>query len=184
MSANIMSLYDLLSMDLRIPGYQRPYRWTTKNIAELLGDIDIAIAESRKYPDFKYRIGSVILHENVLDDCYDLVDGQQRMLSIVLISLCLGGADDFPLFRNSSFSNRETQRNIKENYNFISDWIGYQSDTWVKDARAAFSETLEAVVIVVSEDFSQCWFPLSLPMALRGLIFSGKRYSSKSILPP
>ena len=41
MSATIMSVQELLSQNLRIPGYQRPYRWTTKNISDLLADINI-----------------------------------------------------------------------------------------------------------------------------------------------
>lgn len=151
MSAEIMSVKDLLSMELRIPSYQRPYRWTTKNIADLLGDIENAISEARKHVGFKYRIGSVILHENTEENCYDLVDGQQRMLSLVLLMLALDENANCPLIEECAFANRETQRNIKENFEFITDWIGYQTDAWREAARCSFDRTLEAVAIVVDK---------------------------------
>lgn len=149
MSAMIMSVSDLLSKNLRVPGYQRPYRWTTKNIADLLGDIDSAITLSDTYAGFRYRIGSVILHNNDEQGCLDIVDGQQRMLSLVLLLLCLDKDASCPLLDKSSFSSRETQANIQANHQFIREWIGYQSAGWRNKALEAFSSTLEAVVIVV-----------------------------------
>ena len=138
-------------MNLRIPGYQRPYRWTTKNVSELLNDIDAAIAFSKSYPSFKYRIGSVILHDNVEENCYDLVDGQQRLISLVLLMLCLDGEASFPLLEESTFSNRESQGNIQANYDFIREWIGFQSENWKAEAASAFNSTLEAVVVIVDK---------------------------------
>lgn len=62
--AAIKSVNNLLAMDLTIPNYQRPYKWTRKNVAELLDDIEVAISDSRRpdYDKFTYRVGSVILH--------------------------------------------------------------------------------------------------------------------------
>lgn len=151
MSAEIMSVKDLLSLELRVPGYQRPYRWTTKNVSDLLSDIGQTIKDTEVYPGFKYRIGSVILHENTTDGCYDLVDGQQRLLSLTLLALCLNDEAHFPLLELSTFSNRETIRNLRTNYEFILDWVGYQADSWRVRASQALDETLESVVIVVSD---------------------------------
>lgn len=144
-----MSVSDLLCKNLRVPGYQRPYRWTTKNIADLLGDIDTAIGYADAYAGFRYRIGSVILHNNTEDGFLDLVDGQQRMLSLILLMLCLDENVSCPLLETCSFSDRETQANIQGNYEFIREWVGYQSDKWRDKVLNAYSTTLEAVVIVV-----------------------------------
>lgn len=38
-SAEIKSINELLKMKLVIPNYQRPYKWTAKNVADLLDDI-------------------------------------------------------------------------------------------------------------------------------------------------
>ena len=61
--------------DLRIPSYQRPYKWNRKHIRNLFYDLRDAMGKK------EYQIGSVILHEN---DGYDIVDGQQRLISISL----------------------------------------------------------------------------------------------------
>lgn len=84
--SEILSVNKLLSRQLNIPNYQRPYKWTRKNVSDLFGDIDTAISDSRRpdYTDFKYRIGSIILHNN--NGQYDIVDGQQRLITLSLIN--------------------------------------------------------------------------------------------------
>ena len=71
----ILSIDKLLGMNLIIPDYQRPYKWTAKNITELILDIQKSIEESRKYAEFKYRVGTVILYKNEKNE-YEIVDGQ------------------------------------------------------------------------------------------------------------
>ena len=61
---------------LRIPSYQRPYKWNRKHIRNLFYDLRDAMGKK------EYQIGSVILHEN--DGYLDIVDGQQRLISISL----------------------------------------------------------------------------------------------------
>ena len=62
----IWSIDKLLKANLVIPNYQRPYKWMDKNIVELLLDIQKSMEESRKYANFKYRIGTVILYSRPL----------------------------------------------------------------------------------------------------------------------
>jgi len=62
--------------DLRIPSYQRPYKWNRKHIRNLFYDLRDAMGKK------EYQIGSVILHKN--DGHLDIVDGQQRLISISL----------------------------------------------------------------------------------------------------
>ena len=61
---HIWPIDKLLGMKIIIPDYQRPYKWTNKNITDLIQDIYKSIEESRKHADFKYRIGTVILYKN------------------------------------------------------------------------------------------------------------------------
>ena len=83
--AEIKSINELLSMELDIPDYQRPYKWSIQNIEDLLSDIANAIADSEKYrAGFKYRIGTIIVHKND-NGLYDIVDGQQRVISLTLL---------------------------------------------------------------------------------------------------
>ena len=84
--AEIKSIDELLEMNIDIPNYQRPYKWGIQNIQELLVDISTAIKEANKYrTPFKYRIGTIILHERKNDSLekdavYDVVDGQKRII--------------------------------------------------------------------------------------------------------
>ena len=49
MSADKLSIFKLISKDsLAIPDYQRPYKWSKRNIEELLIDISRAIEEWQK----------------------------------------------------------------------------------------------------------------------------------------
>ncbi len=69
----IFNIKELLSIEnLNIPDYQRPYKWNQKNMLDLLQDIDTAIINSEKYNEFKYRIGTIIVHNN--NTKIDIVD--------------------------------------------------------------------------------------------------------------
>ena len=77
--------------DLRIPSYQRPYKWNRKHIRNLFYDLRDAMGKK------EYQIGSVILHKN--DGRLDIVDGQQRLISI---SLFLHSLDDLENYKGAN----------------------------------------------------------------------------------
>lgn len=103
---------------IHIPEYQRPYRWTQKNVEQLLEDINTARLNGKT----DYLIGSVILHINDYDGDYklEIVDGQQRLTTICLIAKVLGCHNTLPSLR---YSHHDSFYHIKENYTFIKDWI-------------------------------------------------------------
>ena len=76
----------------RIPEYQRPYVWGTRQIIDLLNDISSAMEEDT---DKEYFIGCMIW--NIVDDslhgyqfqCQDILDGQQRFISLFLLQAVL-----------------------------------------------------------------------------------------------
>lgn len=91
-SAKVRPVGDILrsalageGVPLRLPTYQRPYKWSVKSARTLLDDL---LAASERGGE--YRIGSVILHENVSEGTLDIVDGQQRIVTLALIALALG----------------------------------------------------------------------------------------------
>lgn len=82
--------------DLRIPAYQRPYSWEPTTALRLVDDIAEAYEEaSRDNVRRSYVMGSVILHRN--DGVYDVVDGQQRLLTLRMVAALLNPVDDFEL---------------------------------------------------------------------------------------
>ena len=150
--ARILSVEELLKLDLVIPSYQRPYKWTEKNIRELILDIQKGIEDAKKYPNFKYRVGTVILHANTEEGklTYDIVDGQQRILSFLLLKLCLSPNFTCSLL-SAKFSDKVTLGNLHSNSDRIREWCS-SVDVGVKEAfDKALSEVLEVVVLTVNE---------------------------------
>ena len=145
----IWSIYKLLKTNLVIPNYQRPYKWTDKNIIELLLDIQKSIEESRKYTNFKYRIGTVILYKNENGE-YEVVDGQQRILSFLLLNLYLQPSFTCTL-SEVKYSNKITQKNIHANYKTISEWFSSVDEKRKKLFTKALKDILEVVVITVDK---------------------------------
>jgi uncharacterized protein with ParB-like and HNH nuclease domain len=94
----------------RIPEYQRSYVWQSDNITELLEDIFFAASNN---PDSEYFLGSLVLQKRAVRDFvngneiifneYDLLDGQQRMTTILLILAVIRDiADKEALFKSCS----------------------------------------------------------------------------------
>ena len=150
--ARILSVEELLKLDLVIPSYQRPYKWTEKNIRELFLDIQKGIEDAKKYPNFKYRVGTVILHANTEEGklTYDIVDGQQRILSFLLLKLCLN--PDFTCsLLSATFSDKVTLGNLHSNSDRIREWCSSVDDGVKEVFDKALSEVLEVVVLTVGE---------------------------------
>lgn len=148
--AEIKSINELLKMEIDIPDYQRPYKWTIQNIEELLGDISTAINQAGLYrTPFKYRVGTIILHENE-HGIFDVVDGQQRIISFLLIKQCIETGVKCPISKKK-FSNKITQTNIHDNYMFIREWFSLKNKDDKKNFIRAFDEILEVVVISVEK---------------------------------
>ena len=145
-------IFNLISMDnLAIPDYQRPYKWTKRNIEELLTDIGKAIEESQKFgTSYKYRLGTILIHKSPDGKLY-IVDGQQRIISIALICLYF-----LPQFHSDltdhSFSDDVSKQNIRENYMFIRQWFTLQSNDEKYRFLNALKDLIEVIVIIVNEE--------------------------------
>lgn len=148
--AEIKSINELLKMDLDIPDYQRPYKWSIQNIEDLLSDISNAISDSDRYrAGFKYRIGTIIVHKNDRGT-YDVVDGQQRIISLTLLKQYLEPGFSCSIMAKD-FTNKVTQSNIHTNYMFIREWFSLKSEETKLAFIKALEDILEVVVICVDK---------------------------------
>ena len=146
----IWSVDYLLAQNIVIPSYQRPYKWGNKNIRELILDIQKSIEEARKYPNFKYRVGTVILYRESDTEPYEVVDGQQRLLSFLLLKLCL--EPDFSCgLLSTKFSDKITQKNLHSNAGTIREWFSSVDEPTKEAFGDALDSTLEVVVLTVNE---------------------------------
>lgn len=120
----IIKVKDLLTNNsLKIPSYQRPYKWTTKNVNQLIDDI---LTHKEKS---EYRLGTLVVHNH--DNLSDIVDGQQRTITLTLIGYAITQKQNKtleeektlksfePRLLNLSFANDISKANIQNNYKQI-----------------------------------------------------------------
>lgn len=119
MQKGIITIKELLEIkNLEIPNYQRPYKWKIKNVNQLIDDILF-------HKDKKgYRLGTLILHDDKKN--LNIVDGQQRVITIFLLAIALNRCEK--LNNKINFLNHDilkipdniiSKNNIKANYNVI-----------------------------------------------------------------
>lgn len=114
----IKDLKSFFDINLEIPEYQRPYRWTVKSANTLFDDTYQAF----KLGIGEYRLGSVILHKD--KDVYKIVDGQQRLTTLALLFKALGVFDSENSFvKNISYSESSFE-SIIANFRLFKNRIG------------------------------------------------------------
>ena len=77
-----------------IPLYQRAYAWTDTEIEQLIDDI-------AEHNGDRYYIGSLIVYKR--SEEYEVIDGQQRLTTLLLLAIELG----LPVKNNLSFACRK-----------------------------------------------------------------------------
>lgn len=90
--SNDLNLRDILKDELyyQIPIYQRPYQWTEENCTKLLDDLFFNYEDDR---ESDYFCGSLVLilisEDSKKAKTYDIVDGQQRLSTFILLAKVL-----------------------------------------------------------------------------------------------
>jgi len=122
----IISVKELLLTNIKIPKYQRPYKWSLTNIHQLLDDIITFKAKPA------YRLGTVVYHQEE-NGILNVVDGQQRTLTLILIALAVEnnstlyaavkkvyqGIPKLDLADTLGISNQISKQNLRDNYREI-----------------------------------------------------------------
>ena len=131
LNKEILKVSQLLQLTgLTIPAYQRPYKWTGRNINQLFQDFQVHKNQSA------YRLGTLVFHRDKDDEeSLNIVDGQQRTLTLVLavyaiiqerwddlerqdlsdqLELLEEPLDEF--MESQKFDSEISQRNLHQNY--------------------------------------------------------------------
>lgn len=149
-TAEIKKVDKVLVDNLVIPNYQRPYRWTEDNVRLLLEDINQSWKEGKS----SYRIGSVILNNDGI--ALNVVDGQQRLTTILLILKCLNSPSGEQLRNTLVYKHQDSLNAIINNKIYIENWlsenIGTETDDFAKYL-LAHCEFVEIKVSDLSEAF-------------------------------
>ena len=131
--AKVLKLKEILDADLSIPSYQRPYKWTIKHVQQLLDDLLTHFRNQQQV----YRIGTVVIHKyneekkeaQKIEEKLDIVDGQQRLITLSLLLHSLGGKNNL---LEQHLTHSISKNNVMENYQFIKNYSISDEDTFKK----------------------------------------------------
>jgi uncharacterized protein (DUF305 family) len=143
--AEVKKVCTIFNQNLNIPEYQRPYRWEIKQVEQLLEDIYVSWKQQRE----AYRIGSIILYDKEKE--LDIVDGQQRITTIILILLQLSDNTAVHLSSSLKYSHTDSKKAIITNSTYIKYWI---SENTAHEKTALYkyiNESCEFVEVKVSD---------------------------------
>lgn len=87
--ASISTLEYILADNKRfyqIPDYQRPYSWDKEILSSLMDDLFNAFTQNKEED---YFCGSLVLVMNEKDKRFDIIDGQQRMTTFIILARVL-----------------------------------------------------------------------------------------------
>ena len=140
---------------LKLPKYQRPYKWSVKNVTALLDDIEFAINQATKHSDFKYRVGTLILHNDEEHDILNIVDGQQRIITLALIRKVLDRTSEAPILK-TPITSKISEENIKRNFLTIKQHFAHLD----ADAKQSYLNAMVDVlgfVVVSTNDLAEAF---------------------------
>lgn len=136
---------------LKIPEYQRPYKWTVKNANQLLEDIKDAMNANKEV----YRVGTLILHHDN-EDCYNIVDGQQRTITFSLLLKALGDSEISFLNQNLSY-NPYSVHNVMNNYRAFERQIKKLIDDKYRKELTKYITNNCELIVVITKDQSEAF---------------------------
>ncbi len=67
----------------QVPDYQRPYVWDKDHLGALIDDL---VGSYTNNKEDEYFCGSIVIAENQKDNRWDVVDGQQRLTSFIILA--------------------------------------------------------------------------------------------------
>lgn len=139
---------EIKDVNLTIPDYQRPYKWTAKNANQLLDDIIEAQTTNKEV----YRVGTLILHKDTDKDTsetvYEIVDGQQRIITFSLLLLCFE-KENISFLNQKLYDNYFNITNIQNNFRALKrriDSLEKEHD----DLRDYIKNNCELIVVITN----------------------------------
>ncbi|KNE10372.1 DUF262 domain-containing protein [Helicobacter pylori] len=115
-------LQDILKDKLyyQIPIYQRPYQWTEENCEKLLDDLFFNYEDDRESDYFCGSLVLIAISEDSKVKTYDVVDGQQRLSTFILLAKVLATLyserldSEYQEFLQASWSDRHENKKKKK----------------------------------------------------------------------
>ena len=138
-----------ISGQLMIPEYQRPYVWKKKQVLKLAHDLHEYQRESKNRP--LYYIGSLILHYQ--DDQLKIIDGQQRITTMLLLNALSGSG----IASGVEYKSPLSIDNIKKNHKMLHHFYEHSLDFSI-EGLPKFDKINVTLIITCSEDLAYTFF--------------------------
>ncbi|RVY66154.1 DUF262 domain-containing protein [Helicobacter pylori] len=141
-------LQDILKDKLyyQIPIYQRPYQWTEENCEKLLDDLFFNYEDDREGDYFCGSLVLIAISEDSKVTTYDVVDGQQRLSTFILLAKVLATLYSDRLdpenqeFLQASWSDRHENKKKKKKKRLDFDLVGSSAKKDFQDALDFFDD--------------------------------------------
>ncbi|WP_423750074.1 DUF262 domain-containing protein [Helicobacter pylori] len=147
MESNDSHLRGILKDELyyQIPIYQRPYQWTEENCEKLLDDLFFNYEDDREGDYFCGSLVLIAISKDSKATTYDIVDGQQRLSTFILLAKVLADLYSDLDSRNQEFlqaswSDRHENREKKKKKRLDFDLVGSSAKKDFQDALDFFDD--------------------------------------------
>ena len=154
--AEILTIKKIFAKEnLRIPDYQRPYKWETRHILQLMNDLLHHFQKQQRHlgEKYNYRLGTIVLCEEKEQSKSDIVDGQQRLISLTLL---LRALKETVNFGEQELQHTISQQNICQNYRTIEEFINeHIADEILKKAFKTYLQKQCEVLCITLTDIDE-----------------------------
>ena len=142
----ILKVCEFLQLqNVTIPAYQRPYKWTLKNVSHLFLDIRTQKDKSA------YRLGTIVFHSLEVDkkQQLDVVDGQQRTLTLMLIVKAIIQT------RLDELERKDVKEQLKNLAPFVNEFLNAQKFSSKVSQHNLHQNYFESTRLVSRNDFTE-----------------------------
>lgn len=149
---------------IALPPYQRPYVWNRRKIEQLFQDL---FEHFFTYSNGKfifdenaplYYLGTVLFHENAKNDKFYIIDGQQRITTLLLVDKrvhkCLSIIDQGKW--NLNYNSRLSTAHIKKNFAELTSYEHFS--VIANNLRSIYSQLVFSFIVTNSEDDAFTFF--------------------------
>jgi uncharacterized protein with ParB-like and HNH nuclease domain len=130
--SDILTVAELFNDFYDVPDYQRDYVWQDEHIEQLLDDVKNALDDNRS----NYFLGTIVVNKRSSDSIYELIDGQQRLTTIVLVMCAMQhymvahqikpySKLEVMLLGNPSFTDDKTRNRLLPQYHESKEFLHY-----------------------------------------------------------
>lgn len=139
-SVKIMTLSEIMRLNLTLPVYQREYSWEDRNIKDLWQSV-IKVSDNKSL-----HLGTIILHD--YNQSFGIIDGQQRLITLSIMLLGLGYNEYLPLL-NQSYDSTDAQEHVANCKYIVQQLVGKENNT--KELAKRIANKVSFAVLTVNE---------------------------------